>query len=177
MTKAEGGREFSSCGGRGREEGHDSMSEPGEQGQPRPAHRKAPRVGRIWFASPSQERDPGAKNGPPSRLRGVRAEGTGWGVNQVDWCDTFQPPSPAPSGVVTEPAPLRERERVGAFGRSTGPCTLSHQLQSCENKDFARQRAEWAPNCQISPCLSSPMFLEKRMHQCCIVSKSISQLL
>jgi hypothetical protein len=54
--------------------------------------------------------------------------------------DGFRPPSTAPVAVVTEPAPVRERERVlgrQSFGRGVGPCLLSHQLQLCERQDFA----------------------------------------
>jgi hypothetical protein len=49
--------------------------------------------------------------------------------------DGFRPPSPAPFAVVTEPAPLRERERVprpAKLRAGVGPCLLSHQLQLCK---------------------------------------------
>ena len=59
------------------------MSEPGQQAQQ--GQNQASRVGRSWFASPNRGRDPGAENAPSSRMRGARAEGTQWGVNEVEW--------------------------------------------------------------------------------------------
>ncbi|KAL2140348.1 hypothetical protein VTI28DRAFT_3961 [Corynascus sepedonium] len=108
------------------------MTDPGKQGQ-----HQASRVGRSWFASRTGNGILRAENAPPSRMRGVRAEG-------LVVCETsrmggaFRPPSPAPFAVVTEPAPLWEREPVLGrqnFGRGVGSCLLS-QLQLCEGRDL-----------------------------------------
>ena len=77
--------------------------------------------------------------------------------------DAFRPPSLAPFAVVTEPAPLRERERVLGrqnFGHRAGPCLLSHQLQLRERQDFANQRTRpaakggWSEGDLVAPTSS-----------------------
>jgi hypothetical protein len=110
------------------------MSEQGQQGQ-----HQASGVGRSWFASPNRERDPGAEMHRHRECAG-RVLRDSMGCEPSRMGDAFRPPSPAPFAVVTEPAPLRERERVLGrqnFGQRAGPRLLSHQLQLCESRGFA----------------------------------------